>query len=53
MANAMTKLVAVDALPIILGNMIAGNLVKRDFERKNEKIGFWKKLKNMFNSGGE
>lgn len=31
-ANAVTKLVAVDALPALLGELVVGNLVIRDFE---------------------
>lgn len=31
-ANAIVKLVAVDALPALMGNLIMGNLVNRDFE---------------------
>src|SRR3954464_5170638 len=32
LANAIVKLVAVDALPALMGNLIMGNLVNRDFE---------------------
>jgi hypothetical protein len=32
LANAIVKLVAADALPALLGNMIMGNLVNRDYE---------------------
>jgi hypothetical protein len=31
-ANAIVKLVAVDALPALIGNLVMGNLVSRDFE---------------------
>lgn len=31
-ASAITKLVAVDALPAIVGNLVVGNLVSRNFE---------------------
>ena len=31
-ANAIVKLVAVDALPALMGNLVMGNLVTRDFE---------------------
>lgn len=31
-ANAIVKLVAVDALPALTGNLVMGNLVNRDFE---------------------
>jgi len=31
-ANAIVKLVAVDALPALVGNLIMGNLVNRDYE---------------------
>lgn len=31
-ANAIVKLVAVDALPALMGNLVIGNLVNRDFE---------------------
>src|SRR6185436_1971159 len=31
-ANAIVKLVAVDALPAVMGNLVMGNLVNRDFE---------------------
>lgn len=32
LASAIVKLVAVDALPSLMGNMVMGNLVNRDFE---------------------
>src|SRR3954453_430383 len=32
LANAIVKLVAVDTLPALMGNMVMGNLVNRDFE---------------------
>jgi len=32
LANAIVKLVAVDALPALMGNLVMGNLVTRDFE---------------------
>ncbi len=32
LANAIVKLVAVDALPSMMGNLVMGNLVNRDFE---------------------
>ncbi len=32
LANAIVKLVAVDALPSLMGNLIMGNLVNRDYE---------------------
>jgi hypothetical protein len=32
LANAIVKLVAVDALPTLMGNLVMGNLVNRDFE---------------------
>ena len=32
LANAIVKLVAVDALPSLMGNLVMGNLVNRDFE---------------------
>ena len=32
LANAIVKLVAVDALPALVGNLVMGNLVNRDFE---------------------
>src|SRR5437660_9088097 len=31
-ANAIVKLVAVDALPSLMGNLVMGNLVNRDYE---------------------
>jgi len=31
-ANAIAKLVAVDALPALMGNLVMGNLVNRDYE---------------------
>jgi P22 coat protein - gene protein 5 len=31
-ANAIVKLIAVDALPALMGNLVMGNLVNRDFE---------------------
>lgn len=39
LANAMTKLVAADALPRLLGSLVTGNLVKRNFEPVVEEIG--------------
>src|SRR4051795_7522627 len=32
LANAIVKLGAVDALPALMGNLVMGNLVNRDFE---------------------
>jgi hypothetical protein len=32
LANAIVKLVAADALPALMGNMVMGNLVNRDYE---------------------
>jgi len=32
LANAIVKLVAADALPALMGNLVMGNLVNRDFE---------------------
>src|SRR5256885_15249034 len=32
LANAIVKLVAADALPVLTGNLIMGNLVNRDYE---------------------
>ena len=32
LANAIVKLVAVDTLPALMGNLVMGNLVNRDFE---------------------
>src|SRR5271170_2355942 len=31
-ANAIVKLVAADALPVLVGNLVMGNLVDRDYE---------------------
>src|SRR3984893_14978704 len=31
-ANAIVKLVAVDALPVLVGTLVMGNLVNRDYE---------------------
>src|ERR1700682_1596063 len=31
-ANAIVKLVAADALPALVGNLVLGNLVNRDYE---------------------
>ena len=31
-ANAIVKLVAADALPALMGNLVLGNLVNRDYE---------------------
>ena len=31
-ANAIVKLVAADALPVLTGNLVMGNLVNRDYE---------------------
>src|SRR5437762_12870233 len=31
-ANAIVKLVAADALPVLVGNLVMGNLVHRDYE---------------------
>ncbi len=32
LAQAIVKLVAADALPALVGNLVMGNLVNRDFE---------------------
>jgi hypothetical protein len=32
LANAIVKLVAADALPVLIGNLVMGNLVNRDYE---------------------
>src|SRR5579862_5519623 len=32
LANAIVKLVAADALPALMGNLVMGNLVNRDYE---------------------
>jgi hypothetical protein len=32
LANAIVKLVAADALPVLTGNLVMGNLVNRDYE---------------------
>src|SRR5262249_29971091 len=32
-ANAIVKLVAAGALPVLVGNLVMGNLVNRDYER--------------------
>ena len=32
LANAIVKLVAADALPALVGNLVMGNLVNRDYE---------------------
>src|SRR5918996_4080605 len=39
LANAIVKLVAVDALPALTGNLIMGNLVNRDFEPRLAQAG--------------
>lgn len=39
LANAIVKLVAVDALPALIGNLVAGNLVHRDFEPTTAQAG--------------
>ena len=31
-ANAIVKLVAADALPVLVGNLVMGNLVNRDYQ---------------------
>jgi len=38
-ANAIVKLVAVDALPALMGNLVMGNLVNRDFEPQLAQAG--------------
>src|SRR5438445_727731 len=38
-ANAIVKLVAVDALPALMGNLVMGNLVNRDFEASLAQAG--------------
>ena len=38
-ANAIVKLVAVDALPALIGNLVMGNLVNRDFEPQLAQAG--------------
>ncbi len=39
LANAIVKLVAVDALPCLMGNLVMGNLVNRDFEPSISQAG--------------
>ena len=39
LANAIVKLVAVDALPSLMGNLVMGNLVNRDFEPSISQAG--------------
>ncbi len=39
LANAIVKLVAADALPALMGNLVMGNLVNRDFEPTLGKAG--------------
>lgn len=38
-ANAIVKLVAADALPALMGNLVMGNLVNRDYERTLAQAG--------------
>lgn len=38
-ATAIAKLVAVDALPAVVGNLVVGNLVRRDFEPQVAQYG--------------
>src|SRR5213078_5052870 len=38
-ANAIVKLVAADALPDLVGNLVMGNLVNRDFEPTRAQAG--------------
>lgn len=38
-ANAIVKLVAADALPALMGNLVMGNLVNRDFEPQLAQAG--------------
>src|SRR6266567_3749172 len=38
-ANAIVKLVAVDALPALMSNMVMGNLVNRDYEPQLAQAG--------------
>lgn len=39
LANAIVKLVAVEALPALMGNLVMGNLVNRDFEPEMAQAG--------------
>jgi hypothetical protein len=39
LANAIVKLVAVEALPALMGNLVMGNLVNRDFEPQLAQAG--------------
>ncbi len=39
LANAIVKLVAVDALPALMGHLVMGNLVNRDFEPQLAQAG--------------
>src|SRR3954465_5629849 len=39
LANAIVKLVAADALPALVGNLVMGNLVNRDYEPPLAKAG--------------
>src|SRR5882672_5525753 len=38
-ANAIVKLVAADALPALMGNLVLGNLVNRDYEPRLAQAG--------------
>src|SRR6266700_316633 len=38
-ANAIVKLVAADALPVLVGNLVMGNLVNRDYEPQLAQAG--------------
>ncbi len=38
-ANAIVKLVAADALPALMGNLVMGNLVNRDYEQRVAQAG--------------
>jgi len=52
-ASAIVKLVAADALPVLVGNLVMGNLVNRDYEPVLANAGDTVKHTDSASHGGE
>ena len=52
-ANAIVKLVAADALPALMGNLVMGNLVNRDYEPTLAQSGRHGQRADSADAGGE
>ena len=52
-ATAIVKLVAADALPALMGNLVMGNLVNRDYEPALAQGGRYGERADSSGAGGE